>query len=121
MSSEEPRRDTSEGLELLRSHLLSDLDGEEPVNPHVELEVPFHYFFLRKLALVKYTCAFVCFPGGYGTLDELFEALNLVRTHRLAPFPVLLYGPEYWSGLVDWLRTSPVEAGSLCRRLGIST
>lgn len=129
--------------------LTIDLPGEEPVYPHVELEVPFHYFFLRKLAFVKYTCAFVCFPGGYGTLDELFEALNLVRTHRLAPFPVLLYGPDYWGGLVEWLRGSAVEAGSLreedlgllevvdepsavvdrvrechrtlCRRLGLST
>lgn len=93
--------------------LTIDLPGEEPVNPHVELEVPFHYFFLRKLAFVKYTCAFVCLPGGYGTLDELFEALNLVRTHRLHPFPVLLYGPDYWAGLADWLRDAAVEAGSL--------
>lgn len=93
--------------------LTIDLPGEEPVNPHVGLQVPFHYFFLRKLAFIKYTCAFVCFPGGYGTLDELFEALNLVRTRRLQPFPVILYGSDYWTGLTDWLRKAAVEEGCL--------
>src|SRR5690606_36469187 len=85
---------------------------DEPLNPHVLLPVPFHYFFLRKLAFVKYSCAFVCLPGGYGTLDELFEALNLRRTHRLAPFPVILVGSEYWGGLRDWLREVAVPEGT---------
>lgn len=93
--------------------LAIDLPVQEPVNRHVTLPVLFHYFFIRKLAFVKYSCAFVCLPGGYGTLDELFEALNLVRTHRLAPFPVLLYGSEYWSGLRDWLAREAVTAGCL--------
>ncbi|MFV1986899.1 MAG: TIGR00730 family Rossman fold protein [Gemmatimonadota bacterium] len=93
--------------------LTIDLPFDEAVNPHVTLSVPFHYFFLRKLAFVKYSCAFVCFPGGFGTLDELFEALNLVRTHKLSPFPVLLYGSAYWSGLRDWLSESAIEAGCL--------
>lgn len=93
--------------------LTIELPGEEPVNPYLGLRVRFHYFFLRKLAFVKYTCAFVCFPGGYGTLDELFEALNLVRTHRLHPFPVLLYGSDYWAGLADWLQDAAVEEGCL--------
>lgn len=86
---------------------------DEPLNPHVLLPVPFHYFFLRKLAFVKYSCAFVCLPGGYGTLDELFEALNLRRTHRLDPFPVILLGSRYWSGLRDWLRDVAVPEGTL--------
>lgn len=93
-----------------------DLRWQEDLNPYVELEVPFHYFFLRKLAFVKYSCAFVCMPGGFGTLDELFEALNLVSTHKLDPFPVLLYGSEYWHGLVDWLRGEALPAGTLTRR-----
>lgn len=86
---------------------------DEPLNPHVLVPVPFHYFFLRKLAFVKYSCAFVCLPGGYGTLDELFEALNLRRTHRLEPFPVILLGSRYWNGLHDWLREVAVPEGTL--------
>ncbi len=93
--------------------LLINLPTNEPPNPHLTLRVPFRYFFLRKLAFVKYSCAFVCFPGGFGTLDELFEALNLVKTHKLAPFPVMLYGSAYWSGLRDWLAREAVGTGCL--------
>lgn len=93
--------------------LTIELGGREPVNPDVTLRVPYHYFFLRKFAFVKYAVSFVCLPGGFGTLDELFEALNLVRTQRLEPFPILLLGEDYWSGLVDWLRETAVEAGTL--------
>lgn len=89
------------------------LPAAEPPNRHLTLEVPFHYFFLRKLAFVKYSCAFILLPGGFGTLDELFEALNLRRTHRLDPFPVILVGSEYWSGLLDWLRSTGVPGGTL--------
>lgn len=89
--------------------------GEEP-NPYLGLRVPFRYFFLRKLAFVKYACAFVCLPGGFGTLDELFEALNLKRTHVIDPFPVILMGSEYWAGLLDWLRASAVGAGALSEK-----
>lgn len=89
------------------------LPGQEEPNEHLSLHVPFHYFFLRKLAFVKYSCAFVCLPGGFGTLDELFEALNLQRTHKLHPFPVLLVGSEYWRGLRMWLADTVSEAGAL--------
>lgn len=89
------------------------LPHDEPANPSLTLQVPFHYFFLRKLAFVKYSCAFVILPGGYGTLDELFEALNLRRTHRLDPFPIILVGASFWSGLVEWLRTEAVRTGVL--------
>ncbi len=85
----------------------------EPANSFLTLRVPFHYFFLRKLALVRYSCAFVLLPGGFGTLDELFEALNLCRTHRLEPFPVILVGTEYWNGLLSWLRDTAVPFGTL--------
>ncbi len=89
------------------------LPSGEPSNQFLTLRVPFHYFFLRKFAFVKYACAFVILPGGYGTLDELFEALNLRRTHRLEPFPVILVGSEYWDGLLTWLRTAGVASGTI--------
>lgn len=89
------------------------LPDDEPPNEFLTLNVPFHYFFLRKLAFVKYSCAFVILPGGYGTLDELFEALNLRRTHRLDPFPVILVGSRYWADLLSWLRSTGVGSGAL--------
>lgn len=93
--------------------LTIDLPAQETANPHLTLEVRFRYFFLRKLMFVKYACGFVCFPGGFGTLDELFEALNLVRTHKLGPFPVLLFGSEYWAGLAEWLHRTVQGSGGL--------
>ncbi len=86
---------------------------QETPNRCLTLHVPFHYFFLRKLAFVKYACAFVCMPGGFGTLDELFEALNLKRTHRMHPFPVILMGRSYWDGLRTWLEETCVPEGTL--------
>ncbi|MBI4309389.1 MAG: LOG family protein, partial [Candidatus Omnitrophica bacterium] len=64
--------------------------------------INFHYFFCRKVCFVKYAKAFVIFPGGYGTLDELSESITLIQTQRMEPFPVVLYGTEYWQGLLDW-------------------
>lgn len=91
------------------------LPREEQPNPHLDLHIPFHYFFLRKLAFVKYACAFVCLPGGYGTLDEMFEALNLKLTRKLQPFPVLLVGSDYWRGLLEWMEDTCVPGGTLTR------
>jgi uncharacterized protein (TIGR00730 family) len=85
----------------------------EPLNEHVLIPVPFHYFFLRKLAFVRYSSAFVCVPGGYGTLDEVFEALNLRLTHRLEAFPIILVGSSFWRGLYDWMATVAVREGTL--------
>ncbi len=93
--------------------LTIQLPMEEAPNPHLDLHVPFNYFFLRKLAFVKYACAFVCLPGGFGTLDELFEALNLKLTRKVEPFPVLLVGSDYWRGLHGWLETTCVRDGTL--------
>ncbi len=89
------------------------LPSQEEPNAHLDLHVPFQYFFLRKLAFVKYACAFVCLPGGFGTLDELFEALNLKLTHKIEPFSVILMGRDYWAGLADWLSTVAVGEGAL--------
>ena len=75
------------------------LPQEQRTNPYVEREIEFRYFFVRKLMFVKYSCAFLIFPGGYGTLDEAFEALTLVQTHRIPHFPVLLFGEGFWADL----------------------
>ena len=81
-----------------------ELPYEQHLNAYVGLGVDFRYFFVRKTMFVKYADAFVVFPGGFGTLDELFEALTLVQTGKILHFPVVLFGSDYWSGLVGWLR-----------------
>lgn len=80
-----------------------ELPFEQGVNPHVDLALEFRYFFVRKTMFVKYAQGFVIFPGGFGTMDELFEALTLIQTGKVRNFPVVLYDSEYWQGLVDWL------------------
>jgi uncharacterized protein (TIGR00730 family) len=86
-----------------------DLPEEQALNDWVDVPLDFHYFFTRKVMFVRYASAFVVFPGGFGTLDELFEAATLRQTEKIRWFPVILYGTEYWGGLVEWLR-DPVEA-----------
>ena len=83
-----------------------ELPREQPLNSYVDLGLQFHYFFVRKLMFVRYACAFVVLPGGLGTLDELFEALTLIQTRKIRHFPVILYGRQYWQGLVEWVRES---------------
>jgi uncharacterized protein (TIGR00730 family) len=89
-----------------------ELPREQQLNPYVDLGVEFRYFFVRKVMFVKYADAFVILPGGFGTLDELFEALTLVQTAKIHHFPVILVGVDYWAGLLDWIRTVilPAEA-----------
>jgi predicted Rossmann-fold nucleotide-binding protein len=72
------------------------------------VSLDFHYFYARKVMFVKYASAFICFPGGYGTLDECFETLTLIQTLKIEPFPVILFGTEHWTGLVEWIRKSLV-------------
>lgn len=79
--------------------LTIELPHEQPTNSFIDREVRFHYFFARKLMFVRYSCAFLIFPGGFGTLDEAFEALTLVQTHKIPHFPILLYADPYWQGL----------------------
>ena len=81
-----------------------ELPHEQSLNPYVDLGVEFRYFFVRKTMFVKYADAFVIYPGGYGTLDELFEALTLIQTKKIRDFPVVLIGSDYWGGLLDWVR-----------------
>ena len=95
--------------------LCIDLPSEEDPNPYIDRRylLRFRYFFVRKVMFVRYAQAFVVFPGGFGTLDELFEALTLMQTLRIKPFPVFLVGKEYWSGLLDWLKNTAVKSGNL--------
>jgi uncharacterized protein (TIGR00730 family) len=81
-----------------------ELPNEQRVNDYTDLSVTFRYFFVRKMMFVKYAQGFVIFPGGFGTLDELFESITLVQTDKIEHFPVVLMGSAYWSGLLDWLR-----------------
>jgi uncharacterized protein (TIGR00730 family) len=81
-----------------------ELPKEQGLNRYVDLGIEFRYFFARKVMFVKYADAFVIFPGGYGTLDELFEALTLIETRKVQDFPVILMGSDYWDGMLDWIR-----------------
>src|ERR1700712_415462 len=90
-----------------------DLPFEQELNAWVDVGVLFRYFFVRKTMFVKYAQAFVILPGGFGTLDELFEALTLVQTRKVTRFPVILFGSAYWSGLVDWIRETMVAQGTV--------
>jgi uncharacterized protein (TIGR00730 family) len=90
-----------------------ELPHEQHPNTYVDLSVEFHYFFARKTMFVKYADAFVIMPGGFGTLDELFESLTLIQTGKIRNFPVVLIGHAYWDGLIDWLREVQVPAGAI--------
>jgi uncharacterized protein (TIGR00730 family) len=90
-----------------------ELPFEQSLNDWVDLGINFRYFFARKTMFVKYAQAFVIMPGGFGTLDEMFEALTLVQTQKVTRFPVILFGTAYWQGLVDWLRASVLTGGKI--------
>ncbi len=79
------------------------LPHEQKPNPYATISLNFRYFFIRKVMLVKYAVAFICMPGGFGTLDEFFEAITLIQTQKIEPFPVILVGSEFWKGLVKWI------------------
>ncbi|MEN6509527.1 MAG: TIGR00730 family Rossman fold protein [Smithella sp.] len=85
------------------------LPFEQKPNPYANLQLDYKYFFIRKVMFVKYAMAYVIMPGGYGTMDEFFEALTLIQTKRVKSFPVILMGREYWQGLLDWLKDSMVQ------------
>ena len=88
-----------------------ELPHEQTVNQFLDLSLRFRYFFVRKLMFIRYASAFVVFPGGFGTLDELFEALTLIQTGKIRHFPVVLAGSQHWSGLETWIRARVLEAG----------
>jgi len=92
----------SVGLNIILPH-------EQEPNPYANIKQEFQYFFIRKVMFVKYAQGYVIMPGGFGTMDELFEAVTLIQTHRIKPLPVILVGKDYWSGLLDWIRTHMLE------------
>jgi hypothetical protein len=90
-----------------------DLPFEQKPNDYINHLINFHYFFCRKVCFVKYAKAFVIFPGGYGTLDELSESITLIQTQRMDQFPVILYGSKYWKGLMDWIKGPVLHEGCI--------
>ncbi|MGZ4958545.1 MAG: LOG family protein [Methylomonas sp.] len=97
---------TSVGLNI-------ELPQEQKPNPYQSLSLNFRYFFVRKVMFVRYSIGYVCMPGGFGTLDEFFEALTLMQTHKIYPLPLVLFGVDFWGGLVDWLKTKMIEYGTI--------
>jgi len=89
------------------------LPDEQAPNPYQSRALSYRYFFARKVTFVKYSMGYVCMPGGFGTLDEFFEALTLIQTHKVYPFPLVLFGSEFWGGLLDWLRSSMIPHGTI--------
>lgn len=99
---------TSVGLNI-------DLPFEQHDNPYIDSDksLDFDYFFVRKVMFVKYSQGFVVMPGGFGTLDELFEAITLIQTHKIEKFPIILVGSDYWKGLFDWIKNAVMKAGNI--------
>lgn len=93
---------TSVGLNII-------LPFEQKPNPYANVNLEFNYFFIRKVMFIKYAMAYIIMPGGFGTLDELFEAVTLIQTHRIKPLPVILVGSDYWGGLVDWIKEKLIK------------
>jgi hypothetical protein len=89
------------------------LPHEQAPNPYSNFPLHFKYFFVRKVMFMKYSQGFICMPGGFGSLDELFESLTLIQTQRIKPFPIILVGSEFWAGLVDWIRDRLLVEGNI--------
>ena len=92
-----------------------ELPFEQGSNDFIDIGIDFRYFFVRKTMFVKYAQAFVIFPGGFGTLDELFEALTLIQTRKVRNFPVVMFGKEFWAGLMDWIRGKLLKEGKISK------
>jgi uncharacterized protein (TIGR00730 family) len=90
-----------------------ELPMEQKPNPYQNHTLNFRYFFVRKVMFVRYSMGYVCMPGGFGTLDEFFEALTLMQTHKIYPLPLVLFGSDFWSGLIDWIKDKMFEYGTI--------
>jgi uncharacterized protein (TIGR00730 family) len=90
-----------------------ELPMEQKPNPYANITLKYRYFFVRKVMFVKYAVAYVILPGGFGTMDELFESVTLIQTHKIKPFPVILVGSNYWKGLLDWLNGVVLKEGRI--------
>lgn len=89
------------------------LPFEQKPNNFANLKLDFHYFFIRKVMFIKYAAAYIALPGGFGTLDEIFEVITLIQTQRIKPFPIILAGSGYWSGLLDWIKATLGDGGMI--------
>jgi hypothetical protein len=90
-----------------------ELPLEQTPNPYTNTNLRFHYFFVRKVMFIKYAVAYIILPGGFGTMDELFESITLIQTHKIRPFPVILVGSKYWKGLLDWIKEVVLKEGKI--------
>lgn len=90
-----------------------NLPREQNLNPFVNFSLDFKYFFVRKVMLMKYSSGFICMPGGFGSMDELFESLTLIQTEKIEPFPIVLVGSEFWGGLVEWIEDKMIKSGTI--------
>jgi hypothetical protein len=90
-----------------------NLPLEQEPNAFANIPLNFKYFFVRKVMFIKYAMAFICMPGGYGTLDEVFEAMTLIQTRRIKPFPIVLVGTEFWAELLGWIKDKLIQAGNI--------
>lgn len=90
-----------------------ELPLEQKPNPYQTISLNFRYFFVRKVMFVRYSMGYVCMPGGFGTLDEFFEALTLMQTHKVYPIPLVLFGSDFWGGLLEWLKIKMLEYGTI--------
>jgi hypothetical protein len=90
-----------------------ELPLEQMPNPYTNMNLIFHYFFVRKVMFIKYAMAYIILPGGFGTMDELFESITLIQTHKIRPFPVILVGSKYWKGLLDWIKEVVLKEGKI--------
>jgi len=90
-----------------------ELPLEQKPNPYTNITLHFRYFFVRKVMFVKYAVAYVILPGGFGTMDELFESITLIQTHKIKPFPVILVGSNYWRGFLDWIKEVVLKEGKI--------
>lgn len=89
------------------------LPHEQVANRYTNFPLHFKYFFVRKVMFMKYSTAFICMPGGFGSMDELFESMTLIQTQRIKPFPIILVGSKFWTGLVDWIRDTMLDNGTI--------
>ncbi len=100
---------TSVGLNI-------QLPFEQKPNPYANVGIEFKYFFIRKVMFIKYAAAYVVMPGGFGTLDELFEVITLVQTQRIRPFPIILVGSDFWGGLLDWIKDRMLSVKNISKK-----
>ncbi len=108
----------NKGAKRAKGHSIGlniQIPSEQKSNKYVDTLLDFRYFFVRKVMFVKYAKAFVIMPGGYGTLDEFYEAINLVQTQRIQKFPVIMMGSEYWKGMIDWLKSTVLKSGAISK------